>query len=109
MRHALNYPPYSRIVNLVMSSLRRQEGQASAERLGKIARDLAEGAGGGRAVEVVGPAEAPLSRVKGRYRWQLLFKGRDSRVIHDLVREVLARTAGEPLDIKIDVDPVNFM
>lgn len=109
LRQALNYPPYSRIVNLVMSSLRRQEGHARAERLGKIARNLAEENGYGRAVEIVGPSEAPLSRVKGRYRWQLLLKGRDSRVIHEVVRKVLERTAGGSLDIKIDVDPINFM
>jgi primosomal protein N' (replication factor Y) len=109
LRRALSYPPFSRIVNLVISSLHREEGQASVERLGKIARDLAGGDRGVLAAEVVGPAEAPLSRIKGRYRWQLLLKGRDARVLHDLVREVLVRTAGEPIDIKIDVDPVNFM
>ena len=108
LRQALNYPPFSRIVKLILSGLHREDGQASVERLGKIARDAAAGLGG-LAVEVVGPAEAPLSRIKGRYRWQLLIKGRDSRVLHDLVREILARTAGEPIDIKIDVDPVNFM
>jgi len=60
-------------------------------------------------VEVIGPAEAPIARIRGKYRWQLLLKGEDIRMLHTLTRDILARSRGSGLDIKVDVDPVNFM
>jgi primosomal protein N' (replication factor Y) len=60
-------------------------------------------------VEVIGPAESPIARIKARHRWQLLLKGKDARAVHDLARDILSKYSITALDIRIDVDPLNFM
>ena len=60
-------------------------------------------------VDIIGPAESPISKIKGRHRWQLLLKGKDTHALHRLARNILSKTAGIGLDIKVDVDPANFM
>jgi primosomal protein N' (replication factor Y) len=59
--------------------------------------------------EVIGPAEAPLARIRGRYRWQLLLKGKESRSLHLLSEKLLEGTGRDSLEVHVDVDPVNFM
>jgi primosomal protein N' (replication factor Y) len=60
-------------------------------------------------VEVIGPAESPIARIKGRHRWQLLLKGKDARAVHNMAKDILSKASVTALDIKVDVDPLNFM
>ena len=71
------------------------------------ARETAAALTGGNA-EVIGPAESPLTRIRGRFRWQLLLRGTDSGLLHLLTQKIL-EGAGGGLDVQVDVDPVNFM
>ena len=60
-------------------------------------------------LEMIGPAESPLSKLNGQYRWQLLLKGKDISRLNRMVRDIQSGSNGIGLDIKVDVDPVNFM
>jgi primosomal protein N' (replication factor Y) len=60
-------------------------------------------------VEVIGPAESPIARIKARHRWQLLLKGKDARAVHDLAKDIISKASVAALDIRVDVDPLNFM
>ena len=109
LRQSLNYPPYTRLIQFTLSCLQREKGEREMERLAGLARQLAAGGDGKEITAVVGPAEAPLFRLRGRYRWQLLLKGEDSRRLHHLARELLARCHAPGVQLKVDVDPVYFM
>lgn len=106
LRQSLSYPPYARLVNLHISCIGKDKGWAGAQMLGKKARDAARAIGG---VEVIGPATAPLAKIRGRHRWQLLLRGNDSRALHRLVQDILSSEAVPGLDVKVDIDPMNFM
>lgn len=110
LRKDLSYPPYSRIVNLHLSGTRQNAAMEGIEKLKILADELikADKQRGGK-VDIIGPAEAPIFRIKGRYRWQLLLKGKDTQALNRLSRDILSKTAGIGLDIKVDVDPINFM
>jgi primosomal protein N' (replication factor Y) len=58
---------------------------------------------------VVGPAESPLSRIRGRYRWQLLLRGVESGPLHLVARRLLEGSGRAGLEIQVDVDPFHFM
>jgi primosomal protein N' (replication factor Y) len=62
---------------------------------------------------VLGPAEAPLSRLKGRTRWQLFIKARSAHALRRLAREArpdMARRGGHgAVRVSIDVDPVSTL
>jgi len=108
-RKLLSYPPYSRMVNLHLSSAKKSSGMEGIEKLKKVVKELMKSDKRGIKPEIIGPAEAPISRIKGRYRWQLLLKGKDAGTLNQLTREILFRSAGIGLDVKVDVDPANFM
>ncbi|NOY52047.1 MAG: primosomal protein N' [Deltaproteobacteria bacterium] len=108
-REALNYPPYSRLVNLVLSANSGKKVEHAATQLGKILRSLALHH---RGMEILGPAQAPLSTLRGKKRFQLLIKGKSVRSLNRLVGEGIKRFTGlkgtSGIDLTVDVDPVNF-
>jgi primosomal protein N' (replication factor Y) len=112
-REALAYPPFSRLVNL------RLDGPDAA-RVEAAARELAAGlrAAGSSLPRrsqpvILGPAPAPLERLRGRYRWQILLKGRDARTLQSVVRPaceaVRKRARAASVRIAIDVDPYSML
>ena len=62
---------------------------------------------------ILGPAPAPIERLKGRVRWQMLLKGKDRRTLHTLVRkaqeELLTHGQSQGVRIVVDVDPYNML
>jgi primosomal protein N' (replication factor Y) len=109
LRTGLAYPPLSRLVNIHISSTSRERGIEGINRIGKTARDLVVALGLTGKVELLGPAEAPIARIKGRHRWQFILKGRSIRELNRLTRRILEKEKQSGLMIKCDVDPVSFM
>jgi len=104
-RRELNYPPFSRLVNLVVSAEREddaaREAALVAESLGRLAA--------GREAEVVGPAPAPLAKLRRRHRWHILVRGAAGDVV-EVVRELVETHGGvECASLTLDVDPVSLM
>lgn len=91
-----------------------------ADRVEAIAREITNGLRAASAglprrnqVIILGPAPAPLERLRERYRWQILLKGRDPRSLQSLVRpacEAMRRRArAAAVRIAIDVDPYGML
>ncbi len=105
MRRELGYPPFSQLANLVFTSESKLEAESRAA---AVAQHITASDPTGR-VTVLGPAPAPLARLRGRYRWHLLL-----RAPHDLLQPTL-RTALSSLtdwpqgSMVVDVDPVSLM
>jgi primosomal protein N' (replication factor Y) len=76
-RAALGFPPFGRLLQIVVSGSDEEEVRRGAETLAR-AFDAADF--GARGCERLGPAPAPLARLRGRYRYQLLVKGPAERV-----------------------------
>jgi len=113
-RKALNYPPYSRMVQLKISGKDPQETKNHARLLGDHCRGLkTDHAADYQGVEIMGPIEASLTRVAGRYRWQVLLKGLNGRALHQFVNRLLSENpsvfARQPVQVAIDVDPFFMM
>ena len=107
-RREAGYPPFARLVLL------RAEGAdgAQVERVAlDTARALRDGAAGRCAV--LGPAPAPLERLRQRYRRQILVRGRSGSVLRRCVAEVLpaARAAARAAGVRVivDVDPYSML
>lgn len=109
LRRALGYPPYSRMAKLSISGLNKERVEKGAGKIGETAKRVAGTFAGSDRIDVLGPAEAPIEKLKGRYRWQLLLKGMNVRSLHGAVREILAQNRERGVDIRVDVDPLNFM
>jgi primosomal protein N' (replication factor Y) len=104
-RRALAYPPYSRLMGIRVEGPHPQQTRDVAEQLGtRMARVLPKAA---RGVRLLGPAPAPISRIKGKSRWQLLLKGPTYAALVPLAQQVEAAAADIPSQVKVvvDVDP----
>ncbi len=107
-RADLGYPPFSRLVNVRFSGEQEDRVTASAR---KTAVFLRSAAGGGQ-LDILGPAPAPLSRIKNRYRWQLLLKSTDFSKLHTVCAQLLGEKKHllqTDVRMGIDVDPENMM
>jgi len=100
LRREFRYPPYRALINVVVSGPAAAAAQEVSTRLAAAVR-------GG---EVLGPSPAPLARVRGRYRFQVLVKEGEEmaarRSLADLVRS-LAVPRG--VKVVVDVDPVELL
>ena len=63
----------------------------------------------GNLAEIIGPAESPLAKIRGRFRFQMLIKGQDINVLHQIAQELLLKHTDSTVKVTIDVDPENFM
>jgi primosomal protein N' (replication factor Y) len=98
------YPPFGRLASLIVSAGDRPTAEG-------FARRLASGAPRDEHVQVLGPAEAPLAVIKGRYRFRLLLKSARGFDLSAYLRHWLAagpKTKGN-LKLEVDVDPQSFL
>ena len=80
---------------------------AGAARVGQILRKPA-----GRSLQIMGPAPAPLERLRGEYRMQLLVRAGSRKEMQEALGEALAELEREPIraaGVAIDVDPMSTL
>lgn len=97
-------PPFGRLVALIVSA----RDKTLAEH---FARDLARAAPAAERLTVLGPAEAPISIVRGRHRWRLLVKAPKDLDVQAYCRQWLERAPQPKGDLRltVDVDPYSFL
>ena len=106
MRRALGYPPYGRMVLFLFKG--RDEHEV-AQKAGLCAGALRAEAP--PEVEVMGPVQAPLARLKQVFRWQVILKASAPGMINTLSRYALQQFGGKRKGVvlSIDVDPVSML
>jgi primosomal protein N' (replication factor Y) len=103
MRKELNYPPFSELVRVVVLGTNEKKVLEAAGRMAnKIRPSLPADS------SLLGPAPAPLYRLKGRYRVHLLVKTKELGPVRERLL-YLVQSISRPLQATIDVDPGNMM
>lgn len=105
LRRGLGFPPYGLLVNLRFDGENELLVRRMAEQTGVLAQRLSRN----RKITILGPAPAPLSRLQGRYRWQLLLKGENRADLHGLCRQLSIDRESGPVKLTVDVDPENML
>ncbi len=110
-RRALNYPPFSRLVQLRLEGPSAQEVQSKARLLGQRLRERQrQNSAALTTIEILGPAPAPIEKLRGRYRWQILLKANKRQPLlefADQARHILPRSHRTRL--YVDVDPYSML
>jgi primosomal protein N' (replication factor Y) len=103
-REKAGLPPFGRMVAIIVSA---KDGPTAESH----ARKLAANAPISDDVRLLGPAEAPLSMIRGRHRWRLLVSSPRNFDLSHYVREWLeaAPPARGSVRVQIDVDPQSFL
>ena len=118
LRKELAFPPHGHLIAVKFESERESEATQAARDYASAARTmLRRNDDLGQQVFMLGPAMAPLARLKGRARWQILLKSRERPPLRHLARRTL-QTVGHfdnsqsryrDVRIIVDVDPVNML
>jgi primosomal protein N' (replication factor Y) len=114
LREGLLYPPFSHLACLRLQGNSREKTEEMSALLGKGMRGIVKRwPRRGKELRVMGPAQAPLHKLKGKYRMQILVKSRSSSLLHVFLQEVekearkLLRSTG--VRLTLDVDPYQML
>ena len=105
-REEVGYPPFTRLVTVRVHAGAESDARAATQLLAETARQhqaVKEGA-----VQVLGPAPAPLIRLRGRYHYRLMLKSPDRKLLRTVTAHLAARIAQglPPTHATLDIDPL---
>jgi primosomal protein N' (replication factor Y) len=107
-RKNLNYPPFVALASLLVHGEDFTRAQATAAEI----RKALDEANTDRACRILGPAPAPLARLRGEHRIQLLVKSRSRPRLREVIDMALAYAAARDVDLRsvnLEIDPINLM
>ena len=113
-RRSVFYPPFCRMINLRMSGTDESATRETSLQVGVMARSLLEekqSPSGG--LEILGPSQAPLSKLRGRFRFHFFIKSSNVAALQDFTRELVRRTrpilSAKKISLEVDVDPIQVL
>jgi primosomal protein N' (replication factor Y) len=110
LRREANYPPFTRLAHLVFEGEKEDEVLRVAGVIGrKLQRDLSRKKL--PTVEILGPAPAPLSKLRNRHRWHVALLSPNVKHIRTLVTSAKETYAAEKTRVafKIDMDAIDML
>jgi len=105
-RKAMRYPP---MVSLINTIVRGRTFTGAIDDAAEIVQRLRNADGGRGDLRVLGPAPAPLGRLRGEYRAQLLVKGVNRRHMREAVLAAIAANPDLQRRVTVDVDPLSVL
>jgi primosomal protein N' (replication factor Y) len=105
-RKLMRYPPFAALANVLVRSQKQEEALEMSTELGRRLDPAPEG------LKILGPAEAPVPKLKSEFRYQLLIKAIDRKRLNETLRELRRFTQERkwnPTALVIDVDPLTLL
>jgi len=102
IRKNKNLPPYSRLIALIISANSSQDSFRAAQEIKRKLCTINE-------LDVLGPVDSPIFKVKRKFRARLLLRSKNSSLIQKKVGKILENlTISKKIKLTVDVDPINF-
>ncbi|MBV9302982.1 MAG: primosomal protein N' [Acidobacteriaceae bacterium] len=105
-RKWLRYPPFAALASVLVRAQKQEDALRLATQLGFILTPPPEG------VRVMGPAEAPVLKLKNEFRYQILLKGARRPILRNVLqqlRQFAEKEKWSATALAIDVDPISLM
>ena len=107
LRNQLNYPPFSKLVNIIIEGKNNEKVIQGANDLGSFFDNYQS-----EILELLGPSPAPIEKLRGKYRWQIILKFSKYNLRKHILKEI--REKFLPYKLKsvkfnIDVDPISML
>jgi primosomal protein N' (replication factor Y) len=103
-RERMRYPPWLSMINIVVRHASLATALKDAGQLVDALKSL-----GAERFGVLGPAPAPLGRLRGESRVQLFLKGRDRAAMRQATRQALSGMPSLHKHVTVDVDPLSML
>ncbi len=109
-RQEFDYPPFSQIIRLILSSQNNFRAEKSAMEIAMRLVTMTEKFGFTEYLETLGPTPCIISKINGYYRFQILIKNKLSQKGHDFVSKFMDKiTLPKDIKLAIDVDPLDIL
>lgn len=109
-RQEFDYPPFSQIVRIILSSINNFRAEKSAMEIAMRLNTMTEKFGFTEYLETLGPTPCIISKINGHYRFQILIKNKLSQKGHDFINKFLNKiTLPKDIKLTIDVDPLDIL
>lgn len=108
LRKELRYPPFYRLVRIVF----RNKNESEIIKIIPVLKGIIERIGRNSSFNILGPAQAPIYKMKGDFRWHIIIKGKNPALLHDYASrllEVIKEKRVPGIKLEIDVDPVRMV
>jgi primosomal protein N' (replication factor Y) len=109
LRQELGWPPFARMAMVRIEGAEAAAVAAMAERAAAALRAEVKG----DAMRVLGPAPAPIERLRGRYRWQVVTRSAEPGAMRTALAAMQARLGSREeragVFVGVDIDPVNML
>ncbi len=106
-RRLMHYPPFAALASLLVRDANLARAIGWSRQIGAFLAPMES-----RGIKVLGPAAAPLARIKREYRFQFLFKSPRRNILNGVLAECLAFCGEHGIPdraILLDVDPVSLL
>ena len=102
IRRENNLPPFQRFIALIITGNNERELEKEAYKFKSFIEGVVEG-------RVLGPVNAPIFRLKRKFRVRLLIRGRKSLKVQNSLLKIIEKFNFSPgMKLTVDVDPINF-
>jgi primosomal protein N' (replication factor Y) (superfamily II helicase) len=113
-REALQYPPFTKFLKLLVTAAEEEITRKSARRVAELCREVAADLRvQDQPVVILGPAPAPLSKLKNRHRWHVFVKAWCNKDLQEFTDAVLVRARELPdlhqVELTVDRDPMSTL
>ncbi|HEU0120556.1 MAG TPA: primosomal protein N' [Bryobacteraceae bacterium] len=105
-RKSMRYPPFSALANILVRDEIQEEALRKSTEMERLLHPAP------KELRVMGPAPAPVPRLKNEFRYQLLLKSSDRKLLNDTLHRLRRFAAGQKWGataLVIDVDPVSLL
>ncbi len=110
-RQQLNYPPFHRLGALRIQSQQLENVRQTAHQLAERAHALKNKFSAFSEVEILGPAAAPLAKLRNQFRYHLLLKCAQPQIMNQFIRRLMGNTKwiSKQTKVVVDIDPLNLL
>lgn len=110
-RKQLNYPPFHKIAAIKIQSQDLEKVKSVAQQLAQRAQTLKQKFAAFSEVEILGPAAAPIAKLRNQFRYHLLFKCAQPKILNQFVRRSLGDSKWiiKQVKVAVDIDPLNLL
>jgi primosomal protein N' (replication factor Y) (superfamily II helicase) len=105
-RRTMRYPPFAAMANILVRATKQEDALRMSGELGNLLNPAPEN------IKVLGPAEAPVVRLKNEFRYQLLIKAASRKRLNELLNELRQFAAARKwpaTSLVVDVDPITLL
>jgi len=111
-RKLLGYPPFTRLAQILVTHASQIGASKIGRRIAEAIKSQSQRQVPGHPLRVLGPAVAPLEKLRGKYRYQVLLKSHPGDDLAPVLQDAFAELASHrvPLkDVQVDIDSLSLL